>query len=249
MTGEGSSQVQLRLLDLPTRGYFWERFPQPHAGVDEVGRGCLAGPVVAGAVILPPELKAYKPRQGEVSAAAKKRARKQFGLPGLDGLADSKTLDAPRREDLAARIKGCCIAWAVGVCWPREIERINIHRASLAAMERALRRLRTAPAFVAVDGTHPVPVATPQQAFVDGDAHVPSVAAASIIAKTVRDRIMVALDKRFPGYGFANHKGYATDEHREAIVRLGPSEMHRRSFKGVDAEYLKEHDSLWLPDI
>lgn len=244
-----SSRIQCRLLDLPTRGYFWERFPQPHAGVDEVGRGCLAGPVVAAAVILPPELKAYKPRLTDASAAAKKRARKQFGLPGLDGLADSKMLDAARREDLAARIKGCCLAWAIGVCWPREIERINIHQASLRAMERALSRLCSVPAFVAVDGTHPVPVALPQQPFVDGDALVPSIAAASIVAKTVRDRMMVALDKRFPGYGFANHKGYATEEHREAICRLGASIMHRRSFKGVDEKYLKERDSLCLPGI
>ncbi len=249
MAGGESSQAQCRLLDMPTRGYFWERFPQPHAGVDEVGRGCLAGPVVAAAVILPPELKAYKPRQGNASAMARKRAQRQFGLPGLDGLADSKTLDAEKRQDLAVRIKGCCLAWAVGVCWPREIERINIHQASLAAMARALGRLRTVPAFVAVDGVHPVPVGTTQQAFVNGDAIVPSIAAASIVAKTVRDRMMAALDKRFPGYGFANHKGYATDEHREAIHRLGASVMHRRSFKGVDENYLKERESLWLPDI
>ncbi|MFW5733575.1 MAG: ribonuclease HII [Oceanidesulfovibrio sp.] len=150
---------------------------------------------------------------------------------------------------IALRIKGCCIAWAVGVCWPREIEEINIHRSSLVAMARALGKLRTLPAFVAVDGVHPVPIATPQQAFVDGDANVPSIAAASIVAKTVRDRMMVALDKRFPGYGFANHKGYATVEHREAIGRLGASIMHRRSFKGVDEQYLKEREPLWLPDI
>lgn len=249
MASGDSSQVQCRLLDLPTRGYFWERFPQPHAGVDEVGRGCLSGPVVAAAVILPPELKAYKPRQGSPSAAARKRARREFGLPGLDGLADSKLLDAEKRADLAVRIKRCCLSWAVGVCWPREIERINIHQASLVAMARALGKLRTTPAFVAVDGVHPVPVSTPQQAFVDGDALIPSIAAASILAKTARDRMMVALDKRFPGYGFANHKGYATDEHREAIRRFGACVMHRRSFKGVDEAYRTEREFLWLPDI
>ncbi len=231
--------AQLTLLDLPAvRGYFWERFPQPYAGVDEAGRGCLAGPVVAAAVIFPAALKAHAPRTAASQPARTKAgAAKAFHLPGLEGLADSKQVPPEERALLAAAVKRAALAWALGVAWPREIERINILRASLLAMQRALTRLAHAPAFVAVDGDKPVESLIPQQTFVNGDARVPAIAAASILAKTWRDRVMVAMDRRHPGYGFAAHKGYAVKAHYEALRALGPCPQHRRTFRGVDPEY------------
>ena len=193
------------------------------AGVDEAGRGCLAGPVVAAAVILPPEHR----------------------LAGLD---DSKALSRDARQDLAPRIRECALAWGLGLSWPREIERVNILQATFAAMARAVAALHAAPAALVVDGPHPIPghvlhrILKPslhdlaQQAVVGGDALIPAISAASILAKTFRDALMERLDRRYPGYGLALHKGYGTAEHRAAVARLGPCRLHRMTFRGVRPE-------------
>jgi ribonuclease HII len=179
------------------------------AGVDEAGRGPLAGPVVAAAVILDPGGR-------------------------WDGLNDSKQLGAELREALYARVLHEARAFAWAVVGPRAIDRLNIRRASLEAMRRAVARLRVAPSLVLVDGADGVPgLLQPQRAVVDGDARMLSIAAASVLAKVVRDRIMERLDRVWPGYGFARHKGYGTPEHLEAIERLGPCAIHRYSFRPV----------------
>lgn len=175
------------------------------AGVDEVGRGPLAGPVVAAAVILDP--------------------RRQ--IAGLD---DSKKLTARRREVLAALIHQRALAVALGRAEVEEIDALNIHRASLLAMERAIAALDPAPQRVEVDGLHPPAAPCEVRAIPHGDALVPAISAASIVAKVARDREMAAWDARYPGYGFAQHKGYGTRAHREALQRLGPTPLHRRSF-------------------
>lgn len=179
------------------------------AGVDEAGCGPLAGPVVAAAVILDPGGR-------------------------WDGLNDSKQMSAETREELYARVLDKARAFAWAVVGPRTIDRLNIRRARLEAMRRAIARLRVAPSLVLVDGNVEVPGLTqPQQAVVDGDARLISIAAASVLAKVVRDRIMDRLDRVWPGYGFARHKGYGTKEHLEAIDRLGPCALHRYSFRPV----------------
>jgi len=178
------------------------------AGIDEAGRGPLAGPVVAAAVILP----------------------EQFDLPGLT---DSKRLSAKARERLYPLIRAQALAVGVGVARAEEIDAINILQATLRSMQRAVGRLNVPPDFLLVDGNVPVPFSLPQQTLVKGDARSLSIAAASVIAKVVRDRIMVALDRLHPGYGFAGHKGYGSAAHLHAIATLGPSPCHRRSFGGV----------------
>lgn len=178
------------------------------AGVDEAGRGPLAGPVVAAAVILDP------------------------GRP-IDGLADSKVLSESRREALAELIETRALAWAVASCTPLEIDRINILQATMLAMRRAVAGLSVMPAHVLVDGNRCPELPCSVEAIVKGDATVPAISAASILAKVHRDREMRALDLRFPGYGFASHKGYSTAVHLEALQRLGPTECHRRSFAPV----------------
>ena len=179
------------------------------AGVDEAGCGPLAGPVVAAAVILAPGGR-------------------------WDGLNDSKQLSAETREALYARVLDEARAFAWAVLGPRAIDRLNIRRARLEAMRRAVARLRVIPSLVLVDGNVDVPgLPQRQQAVVDGDARMLSIAAASVLAKVVRDRIMDRLDRVWPGYGFARHKGYATPEHLEAIDRLGPCAIHRYSFRPV----------------
>lgn len=201
---------------------FWEHFPRPWAGLDEAGRGCLAGPVIAAAVILP---EAYE----------------------LTGLTDSKAMTAESRADLEPQIKAQALAWSIGAAWPREIERINILQASLTAMCRAVRCLKTAPVFLAVDGNHALPLHLKQKAVVGGDGLVPSIAAASVLAKTFRDRLLAILDKRYPGYGLARHKGYATKDHYQALARLGPCRLHRLTFRGVTPEHTQQSEQLWLP--
>jgi ribonuclease HII len=183
----------------------------PVAGVDEAGRGPLAGPVVAGAVILDP-------------------ARP------IDGLADSKTLSATRREVLAAHICQRARAWSVAWADAGEIDSLNILQATMLAMRRAILGLRIRPARVEVDGNRlPDLLFHDRQidgdAIVGGDAQIPSIAAASIIAKVRRDQLMVGLDAIYPGYGFSRHKGYGTEAHRDSISRLGPCPQHRRSFR------------------
>jgi len=178
------------------------------AGVDEAGRGCLAGPVVAAACILPEE----------------------YDLPGLT---DSKALTARKREILAAAIRSQALAWALGLSWPGEIDRINILQASLRSMERAVARLRLRPALLLIDGNQRCQTELAQQTVVGGDASVPAISAASILAKTWRDHLLGVLDRRHPGYGLAVHKGYGTAVHLQALRALGPSPVHRLSFRGV----------------
>jgi ribonuclease HII len=181
------------------------------AGVDEAGRGPLAGPVVAAAVVLARDV-------------------------DWDGLDDSKKLDAARRDASYARVLTEARAFAWAVVGPRAIDRMNIRRASLEAMRRAVARLRVPPALVLVDGDAEVPgLACDQQAVVGGDARMLSIAAASIVAKVVRDRIMTRLDPVWPAYGFVRHKGYGTAEHLAAIERHGPCPLHRYSFAPVSA--------------
>ena len=183
------------------------------AGVDEAGRGPLAGPVVVAAVILDPR----KP---------------------IVGLADSKVLCENDRERLAAIIRRSALAFSVVAVDVDEIDRYNIFQATMLGMQRALAALSLMPAYALIDGNHlPKPMPCPARAVVDGDAKEPSISAASIIAKTVRDGIMCELDRAHPGYGFARHKGYSTPEHFEALDRLGPCLIHRRSFAPVYAKY------------
>lgn len=177
------------------------------AGVDEVGRGCLFGPVVAAAVILPEK-------------------------HGLRGLNDSKQLDLEEREALAPRIQERAIAWAVAEASVEEIERINILEASRLAMKRAVESLEPAADYLLVDAVA-VNVAIEQRELIKGDARCQSIAAASIVAKVYRDRLMQEFDARYPGYGIARHKGYGTPEHREALEQLGPTPLHRRTFLPV----------------
>jgi ribonuclease HII len=178
------------------------------AGVDEVGRGPLAGSVVTAAVILDP-------------------ARP------IEGLRDSKALTLRRREVLAGLIQERALAWAIGRAEVEEIDRLNILQATLLAMARAVAALSPRPDRVLVDGDRCPPVDLPVEAVVGGDATVPAIAAASILAKVTRDREMGALDRLYPGYGLAVHKGYPTPAHLEALARLGPSPIHRRSFGPV----------------
>ena len=192
------------------------------AGIDEAGRGCLAGPVVAGAVILPPG----------------------YDLPGLT---DSKKLSPRRRAELAQAIKAQAVSWALGFSWPREIDRINILQATLAAMSRALCALRVQPDCVLVDGNRAFPSQLTLTTVVGGDAIHPCISAASILAKTFRDELLERMDERYPGYGLAVHKGYGTREHLEALRRLGPSPAHRATFRGVRPE--PREKTLWLPGI
>ncbi|NDY42583.1 ribonuclease HII [Dissulfurirhabdus thermomarina] len=187
---------------------FREQGLDPVAGVDEVGRGCLAGPVVAAAVILPPGIE-------------------------LPGVRDSKTLPPGARRRLDAEIRSAALGVALGQAGPEEIDRMNILRASLLAMARAVEALRPRPRALLVDGNQGVPCALPQKTLVGGDGRSLSIAAASIVAKVHRDRLMEEWDRRFPCYNFAGHKGYATREHRAALRRHGPCPIHRRSFRGV----------------
>ena len=176
------------------------------AGIDEAGVGPLAGPVVAAAVIFPPGV-------------------------GLEGVDDSKRLIPSRRESLALAVREAAAAFAIAVVEPREIDRLNIYQASREAMRRALRMLPEPPEYVLVDGRFLPGLDFTQEAIVKGDATCHAIAAASILAKTTRDALMREYDGAFPGYGFAEHKGYATDFHREAIRLLGPCSIHRRSFR------------------
>ncbi|MEJ2465561.1 MAG: ribonuclease HII [Candidatus Thiodiazotropha sp.] len=178
------------------------------AGVDEVGRGPLAGPVVAAAVILDP-------------------ARP------IEGLADSKKLTEKRREAIDPIIREQALCWALGRAEPEEIDRINILQASLLAMQRAVAALSTQPGLALVDGNKAPRLPCQVRTIVGGDASEPAISAASIIAKVARDREMVELDALYPGYGLARHKGYPTRQHMEALQQLGVTEIHRRSFGPV----------------
>lgn len=178
------------------------------AGVDEVGRGPLAGDVVAAAVILD-------------------RRRP------IEGLADSKQLSEKKREALCLRIQERAVAWSVARATVEEIDRLNILQASLLAMRRAVEGLAVVPEHIMVDGNQLPRWPWSSEAVIGGDALVPSISAASILAKVTRDREMVAMDDCYPGFGFADHKGYGTRAHLEALKRLGVTPIHRRSFAPV----------------
>ncbi|MFZ2237208.1 MAG: ribonuclease HII [Dokdonella sp.] len=179
------------------------------AGVDEAGRGPLAGPVVVAAVILDPS----RP---------------------ISGLADSKVLSAARRNALALQIRECSMAWSIIAVEVEEIDHVNILHASLLGMSRALRALALAPSLALIDGNRlPHDLPCPGRAIIGGDACEQAISAASILAKTERDRLLVELDRDYPVYGFARHKGYPTAAHFEALNRHGPCPQHRRSYAPV----------------
>ena len=179
------------------------------AGVDEAGCAPLAGPVVVAAVILDPASR-------------------------INGLDDSKVLPEATREKLYARIVARAFAWSVVAVGVEEIDRVNIFHARMTGMTRALKALARAPSFALIDGNRlPPELPCPARALVGGDALAPAISAASIIAKVTRDRLMRDMDARWPGYGFAQHKGYPVPAHREALARLGPCPEHRRSFAPV----------------
>jgi len=189
------------------------QFNGPVAGVDEAGRGPLAGPVVAGAVILHPQRR-------------------------VSGLDDSKKLSAARREELAREIRINALAWSVAWADPAEIDALNILAATMLAMRRAVLGLSVLPNGIQVDGNRLPNLRIngrqlDGEAIVGGDALVPAISAASIIAKTTRDRIMVHMDSLYPAYEFARHKGYGTEIHRARLREYGPCEQHRRSFAPV----------------
>ena len=177
-------------------------------GVDEVGRGPLAGPVVAAAVIIPPDAV-------------------------FPGLKDSKKLPPENRAALDSLIREQALAWAVQELGPRQIERLGILAASLKAMALAVKALALIPEMVLVDGPHPLPLDYPQQPVVKGDDLCPSISAAAVLAKVHRDRLMAAYHPQYPQYNFQRHKGYATAEHLEALRAWGPCPIHRRTFQGV----------------
>ena len=184
------------------------------AGVDEAGRGPLAGPVVAAAVVL---------AEGQV----------------IDGVRDSKKLSASRRQKLVASIHAQAQAWAIGIADVAEIDSLNILGATMLAMQRALDGIGVAPAIVRIDGNRCPELAPPLQAvaetLVGGDDICPAIGAASILAKVSRDAMMQDLHNRYPGYGFDRHKGYPTKAHRQALIELGASPVHRMSFRPVRA--------------
>lgn len=178
------------------------------AGVDEVGRGPLAGAVITAAVIL---------------------------KEPIEGLADSKKLTEKKRKLLSVIIQERALAFAYGRAEVDEIDTLNIHHATLLAMRRAIEALPIKPDQVLVDGVHTPEIAIPSRAIIQGDSLIPEISAASILAKVLRDEEMQAMDLLYPGYGFAGHKGYPTVAHREALVRLGPCDIHRRSYAPVAA--------------
>ena len=202
-------------------------------GIDEAGRGCLAGPVVAGAVALPPE----------------------FNMPGLG---DSKRIPAEGREELAVAIRSSALAWGIGLVWPWEVDRVNILQATFRAMIKAARRCAGAcpsPLILSIDGPHIIPASLfttlawqgplpRQQAVIRGDALVPAISAASILAKSFRDKLMRALARRYPGYGFERHKGYGVAEHLQALARHGPCRMHRMTFRKVRPDRMEQGNLL-----
>jgi ribonuclease HII len=186
--------------ELRQKGYRWV------AGTDEVGRGALAGPVVAAVVILP--------------------------YPhSIEGIKDSKLLTPPQREKLFGEISQKAVAWAVGRIEADEIDRINIFQASLKAMVQAVQKLSISPEILLVDGSHRVPLFIPQKAIVKGDRYCLSIGAASILAKVTRDRLMKDLELEYPHYRFSVHKGYPTKQHRDEIRQHGISSLHRKSFR------------------
>ena len=204
MMAQGVTKRAKYLYEVPVE---WQHYSLL-CGVDEAGRGPLAGPVYAAAVILD-------------------------GNRVIVGLADSKQLRESQRDALTTQIKAHSKAWAIAFASPAEIDQHNILRASLLAMRRAVLALGVTPQLVAVDGTHCPVLDIPVAAIVKGDSKVAAISAASILAKTARDAALIALHEKFPAYGFADHKGYPTPQNRLALQRHGPCSEHRRSFAPI----------------
>jgi ribonuclease HII len=183
------------------------------AGIDEVGRGPMFGPVVAAAVILAP--------------------RSRFV-----GLTDSKRLSEKKRLELDVEIRAQAVAWSIAAVDAETIDRINIRRASLLAMRLAVEQLALSPDYLLIDGIDTIDWPCPQQSVIQGDATSFSIAAASVLAKVFRDRLLIELDQQYPGYGLASHKGYCSQEHLEALARLGPTPLHRKSYNPVAQQLL-----------
>jgi ribonuclease HII len=206
---------------------FWDEGRRRVAGVDEAGRGCLFGPVVAAAVILPPSVRDL--------------ADDRSGWPAwLREVNDSKLLAPAKRRRLALSILQEAEAVGLGQASPEEIDRLNIHQASLEAMRRAVRSLAPQPEALLLDGFGLKVVDYPQRPVKGGDRISVSIAAASILAKVLRDEMMMSLDRVFSGFGLERHKGYGTREHYQALARLGPTACHRRSFR-LDPASKAEH--------
>ena len=176
--------------------------------LDEVGRGPMFGPVVAAAVILAPRYR-------------------------MEGLNDSKKLSEKKRNELDVEIRASAVAWAIAAVDVETIDRINIRQASLLAMKQAVSQLALTPDYLLIDGMDTIDFACPQQAVIQGDGTSFSIAAASVLAKVYRDRLLVELDAQFPGYGLASHKGYCCPAHLAALARLGPTPLHRRNWSPV----------------
>lgn len=194
------------------------------AGIDEAGRGPLAGPVVAAAVILPRDLR-------------------------IEGINDSKKLAPALRESLYERICAEAISFGIGISDSNAVDRLNILQATLRAMEQAVGNLSIAADYLLIDGISSTSLLLPQRTIKKGDSLSISIAAASIIAKVTRDRMMIGYDQLYPGYGFAGHKGYGSASHMEAIAALGPSPIHRMTFRGVREHLSPVDDSGAVNDI
>jgi ribonuclease HII len=208
MASRNGSAARHRPPDLRYERKFWRAGLPAIAGVDEAGVGPMAGPVVAAAVIFTPET-------------------------FIKGVDDSKRLPPDRREDLFGRIRDRAVVFGIGLATPAEIDELNIFWATMAASERALLAMGRIPDHVLVDGRLIPELKLPQTRIVGGDRKSFCIAAASIIAKVTRDRMMTEYEAQFPGYGFAQHKGYCTADHFAALQRMGPSPIHRRSFAPV----------------
>lgn len=206
--------------DHPARIRYFEQIKASQwvAGVDEVGRGPLAGAVVAAAVILDP-------------------------AHVIEGLDDSKKISEKKRQALSDEIQQTALAWAIGRVEVEDIDRINILQASLLAMSRAIEGLPVDPGFVFVDGNRLPKAAVPCEAVVKGDHYIPAISAASILAKVYRDNEMADMEARYPGYGFAKHKGYPTKAHITALNELGPLSIHRKTFGPVKAALQRLRDA------
>jgi ribonuclease HII len=194
------------------------------AGCDEVGRGPMFGPVVAAAVILAPKCR-------------------------LDGLDDSKKVCEKKRNELDILIRAQAVAWAIAAVDVETIDRINIRNASLLAMRLAVSQLALTPDYLLIDGCDTIDWPCPQQSVIHGDGTSFSIAAASILAKVYRDRLLVELDNQYPGYGLASHKGYCSAAHREALARLGPTPLHRKNWSPVAQTVLEFSSMLEIGDV
>ncbi len=203
--------------DLTFEQSLWSAGIELVAGVDEAGRGAWAGPVSAGAVILP---------------------RRADLLECLSGVRDSKQMSPAQRTRWADRIRALALAWGVGFADPEEIDALGIVPATRLAMRRAIEQLDPCPQHLLVDAVRLPALNLPQQALIKGDARVMSIAAASVLAKTARDALMVTLDSQYSGYALARHKGYGTAAHQAALRELGPSPIHRKSFAPIRARLL-----------